>query len=280
MTLLDGEAIKALIAEVAAELDDQVERTIIVVGGSLLAWHDLRDSTLDVDSIRRLDDALRHAVATVAARHGLAADWLNDRAAPWAPATLEVGKCEVLFRSGQVASARFAAARHVPHETQPWRPGGLGRHAIDLAACARGVRVGARGDGCVLCGVSDRGSWSRPTSRRPCRRRAREGRIRPPADMRSDGGDGIVACSNDLDVSAKYQSGEHRAVSARPASIGPCGHHPSWITPFRQIPTQTDTSVSQIWEQEAGSSNLPTPTTSNEDVGARPRRPRSYSRYR
>ena len=51
MTLLDGEAIKALIVEVAAELDDQVERTIIVVGGSLLAWHGLRDSTEDVDSI-------------------------------------------------------------------------------------------------------------------------------------------------------------------------------------------------------------------------------------
>lgn len=102
MTLLDGEAIKALIVEVAAELDDQVERTIIVVGGSLLAWHDLRDSTHDVDSIRRLDDALRHAVATVAARHGLAANWLNDHAAPWAPATLEVSKCEVLFAQGKL----------------------------------------------------------------------------------------------------------------------------------------------------------------------------------
>jgi hypothetical protein len=97
MTLLDGEAIKALIVEVAAELNDQVERTIIVVGGSLLAWHGLRDATEDVDSIRPLDEALRHAVKTVAARHGLAADWLNDHAAPWAPATLEVSVCEVLF---------------------------------------------------------------------------------------------------------------------------------------------------------------------------------------
>ena len=67
MTLLDGEAIKALIVEVAAELEDEAERTIIVVGGSLLAWHGLRDATEDVDSIRRLDDALRHAVKTVAA---------------------------------------------------------------------------------------------------------------------------------------------------------------------------------------------------------------------
>ena len=55
MTLLDGEAIKALIGEVAAELDDQVERTIIVVGGSLLAWHGLRER----DRGRRLDSSAR-----------------------------------------------------------------------------------------------------------------------------------------------------------------------------------------------------------------------------
>ena len=100
MTLLDGEAIKVLIGEVAAELDDQTERTIIVVGGSLLAWHGLRDATKDVDSIRRLDDALRDAVKTVAARHGLAANWLNDHAAPWAPATRDVCVCDVLLVHG------------------------------------------------------------------------------------------------------------------------------------------------------------------------------------
>ncbi|MDX2381295.1 MAG: hypothetical protein QNM02_16225 [Acidimicrobiia bacterium] len=102
MTLLDGDAIKALIVEVAAELDDQAQRRIIVVGGSLLAWHGLRDATEDVDSIRLLDDALREAVKTVAARHGLAANWLNDHAAPWAPATLDVGACDVLFEQGKL----------------------------------------------------------------------------------------------------------------------------------------------------------------------------------
>jgi hypothetical protein len=102
MTLLDGEAIKALIVEVAAELDDQAQRTIIVVGGSLLAWHDLRDATEDVDSIRPLDDALREAAKTVAARHGLAANWLNDHAAPWASATLDMDVCEVLFEHGKL----------------------------------------------------------------------------------------------------------------------------------------------------------------------------------
>ena len=53
--------------------------------------------------------------------------------------------------------------------------------------------------------------------------------------------------------------------SVRPVSV--CAP----ITPARSIhsntdphrPTHTDTPVFQIWEQEAGSSNLPTPTTSD-----------------
>ncbi len=47
------------------------------MGGSLLAWHDLWDSTEDVDSVRRLDDELRVAVASVARARGLAPGWLN-----------------------------------------------------------------------------------------------------------------------------------------------------------------------------------------------------------
>lgn len=53
--VLDGDAIKQLVIEVANELAGQEQRTIVVVGGSLLAWHDLRESTRDVDSIRPTD---------------------------------------------------------------------------------------------------------------------------------------------------------------------------------------------------------------------------------
>ena len=67
---------------------------VIVVGGSLLALRGMRDATRDVDSIRPLDDELRRATHVVAERHGLAANWLNDHAAPWAPATMNIfGHC-------------------------------------------------------------------------------------------------------------------------------------------------------------------------------------------
>lgn len=96
---LDGEQIRALVSEVADELDATGgdAHTIIVVGGSLLAWRGLREATEDVDSIRRLDDELRRAVGAVAARHALSLGWLNDHAAAFAPQGLDVDACDVLL---------------------------------------------------------------------------------------------------------------------------------------------------------------------------------------
>lgn len=94
---LDASDITALLAEVASELPDAPRRRIVVVGGALLALHGLREATRDVDSTTAVDDELRDAVGRVAARHGLAPAWLNDRARPFLPATLDEADCEVLL---------------------------------------------------------------------------------------------------------------------------------------------------------------------------------------
>ena len=94
--LLSGERIRQLLGEVAEQLAPGRQATVLIVGGSLLAWHGLRQATEDVDTIMRLDAELKDAVRVVAARHGLAADWLNDHSAPWHPATLRVEDCDVL----------------------------------------------------------------------------------------------------------------------------------------------------------------------------------------
>lgn len=70
---------------------------VILAGGALLAWGDLRDTTRDVDSVERLDEDLRAAVASVAERQGLSTDWLNDRAAGFRPATFDVANCALLL---------------------------------------------------------------------------------------------------------------------------------------------------------------------------------------
>lgn len=95
---LDGEAIRKLIIEVTSELDNSgTQHTLIVVGGSLLAWHHLRDTTQDIDSVLTLSDEVREAVRIVAVRHGLAANWLNDSAVPFASQSLDVDSCDVLL---------------------------------------------------------------------------------------------------------------------------------------------------------------------------------------
>jgi len=70
---------------------------LIVVGGSYLAFHGLRDATRDVDTITALDEAVRDAVHEVATRRGLVSHWLNAHARPWAPTGLREQDCHVLF---------------------------------------------------------------------------------------------------------------------------------------------------------------------------------------
>lgn len=95
---LDGDAIRDVLAEVAAELPaDGPQHTLVIVGGSLLAWQGLRSTTADVDSVRRLDEDVQAAVRTVGERRGLAPRWLNDRSAMFAPVTLREEDCHLLM---------------------------------------------------------------------------------------------------------------------------------------------------------------------------------------
>ncbi len=71
--------------------------SLVIVGGSLLAWHGLRQTTEDVDSVRHLGAELRTAVASVASDHGLSPTWLNANAASFIPATFDPGECEVFL---------------------------------------------------------------------------------------------------------------------------------------------------------------------------------------
>ena len=69
---LDGAEIRAHLTEVADQLGEHgPAQVLVLVGGALLAWHGLRDTTRDVDSVRRLDEELRRAVGQVALRHDL-----------------------------------------------------------------------------------------------------------------------------------------------------------------------------------------------------------------
>lgn len=94
---LDSQRIRELLGEVADRLNpDGPQHIIVLAGGSLLAWHGLRDSTRDVDSLRQVDSEVAVAAAEVAHDHGLAPQWLNAHAAMFTPATLNLDECRVL----------------------------------------------------------------------------------------------------------------------------------------------------------------------------------------
>lgn len=97
-TPLNGSEIRTYLAEIAGVLPPRGHRhTLVIVGGSLLALQGLRQSTLDVDTMERIDEELRDAVVRVALRHDLAPAWLNDSAAAFRPKTFDEGDCEVLL---------------------------------------------------------------------------------------------------------------------------------------------------------------------------------------
>ncbi|WP_432881368.1 DUF6036 family nucleotidyltransferase [Kribbella sp. CA-245084] len=86
------------LGEVADELaNENLTCRLVVVGGSYLAWHDLRESTADVDSLTRLSDEVKAVVRKIGERHGLRSDWLNDSAMMFTPAGLDLDECELLY---------------------------------------------------------------------------------------------------------------------------------------------------------------------------------------
>lgn len=102
-TPLDREAIVAHLRDVADTLAAVGPRhTVVVVGGSLLALHGLRRTTVDVDSVRRIDTELRAAIASVARLRDLAPAWLNDSAAAFRPSTFDEAECEELLTQGRL----------------------------------------------------------------------------------------------------------------------------------------------------------------------------------
>lgn len=70
--VFDKRTIARALTAVAARLEaaGAAPAVLIVAGGSFMAVHELRASTRDVDSMTRLTDAVREAVAAVAAELG------------------------------------------------------------------------------------------------------------------------------------------------------------------------------------------------------------------
>jgi tRNA A37 N6-isopentenylltransferase MiaA len=97
--LFDANAtVKALEALAELLVSERIEhQTLIVVGGSYLALTELRESTRDIDSVTRIEDATKRATERIGRERGYAPNWLNDAAAAFRPSGLAIENCTVLF---------------------------------------------------------------------------------------------------------------------------------------------------------------------------------------
>ena len=97
--LFDEPSILASFDDIAAHLEQSDAPTglLIVVGGSFMALHGLRESTHDIDTVNRISDTIRAAADEVARARGFEPDWLNDRAAGFAPVGLDEAERELLY---------------------------------------------------------------------------------------------------------------------------------------------------------------------------------------
>lgn len=95
--------LEQLFEELAEELGSSGATVdVVMVGGGWLLWHAARAATRDVDSARRLAPDVPAAVRAVAARHDLADDWLNDRAAGFWPTDASMDDCAVEYERGRL----------------------------------------------------------------------------------------------------------------------------------------------------------------------------------
>ena len=97
--LFDGKQTLAALHSLADLLATRAvdHQTLIVVGGSYLALHELRESTRDIDSVTRLDEVTKQAILEIAQQHRYPNNWLNDAAAAFRPTGLGIENCAVLF---------------------------------------------------------------------------------------------------------------------------------------------------------------------------------------
>lgn len=97
--LLEGrDEIIALFDELDAELSRLgAEAEIVMVGGAWMLWQELRASTRDVDSARRLEARVRDAVSRIGELHDLGTTWLNDAASAFWPSGADLDECAVVY---------------------------------------------------------------------------------------------------------------------------------------------------------------------------------------
>lgn len=78
------------------------EVSVVIVGGALMAFRNLRESTIDIDTVSSINPELRKAIKRVAVSRELPEHWLNQSAMAFVPNTLNEGEQHIVLKRGRL----------------------------------------------------------------------------------------------------------------------------------------------------------------------------------
>lgn len=108
-----------LLQAVAERLDPENPVDLVIVGGSALAAHGLRDATKDIEVITPIPAPVANTIAEVAQSRVRRHDWMNSHAAPFAPLGYETA---VVFQHGPLTVRSVSPDDLFRDETRATRP--------------------------------------------------------------------------------------------------------------------------------------------------------------
>ncbi len=100
---MNADEIRSNLEALAEELGTTGEEvSVVIVGGALMAFRQLRESTTDIDTVSRIGPELRKAIEKVATSRELPKHWLNQSAMAFAPNTLKEEEQHVVLKRGRL----------------------------------------------------------------------------------------------------------------------------------------------------------------------------------
>ena len=100
---MNADEIRSNLEALAQELGSTGEEVpVVIVGGALMAFRNLRESTTDIDTVSSISPELRAAIERVATSRHLPKHWLNQSAMAFAPNTLLEVEQHVVLKRGRL----------------------------------------------------------------------------------------------------------------------------------------------------------------------------------
>ena len=116
---MNADEIRSNLEALAQELGSTgVDVPVVIVGGALMAFRNLRESSTDIDTVSSISPELRAAIERVATSRHLPKHWLNQSAMAFAPNTLLRGRATCCSEERSTESPRCIKRTAISYEVE------------------------------------------------------------------------------------------------------------------------------------------------------------------